>query len=93
MRELMTNTKRLLARVVARIRNGDFTAAEFAEAAGIEATSLRTMLAEGWSNRAVENVEAIARTLPKMKRRRRKSASLEIRPTGRSNAPRGTKRS
>lgn len=68
----MRNTKALLARVVRRIQDGDFTAAEFAEAAGIEATSLRTMLAPGWSNRAVDNVEAIARTLPTMKRRRRK---------------------
>lgn len=68
----MKNTKQLLARVASRIRAGDFTAVEFAEAAGIEATSLRTMLSDGWSNRAVENLEAIARTLPTMKRRRRK---------------------
>ena len=68
----MRDTKALLARVARRIQDGHFTAAEFAERAGIEATSLRTMLLPDWSNRAVSNVEAIAGALPKMRRAPRK---------------------
>lgn len=56
----MVNANDLLTKIRADVEAKVFKPIELAREAGLQPSTLYTMLEPGWSNRAVENLEAVA---------------------------------
>lgn len=56
----MVNAQELLGRIRADVDLGRFKAIELAREAGVQPSTVYTMLDPSWSNKAIDNLEALA---------------------------------
>lgn len=68
----MKNAKKLLAQIAADVALERIQPADLAKRAGVKLTSLISMIDPAWTNRAVENLEAIEKAYRRMPKKRAK---------------------